>query len=116
MLLINLDKPQADEDIVPPEYKYAEWDNWASCDLKARHTNGTETSVQPFYNVHPALLSTVPNRSYYSTIGSFFVMAVFYNAVQDYHRLSDCYIETKQKLLVGINRFFIAYEYRVVDQ
>ena len=43
-------------------------------------------------------------------------MAVFYNAVQDYHRLSDCYIETKQKLLVGINRFFIAYEYRVVDQ
>ncbi|WP_268807685.1 hypothetical protein [Tissierella praeacuta] len=24
VLLINLDKPQAEEDIVPPEYKYAE--------------------------------------------------------------------------------------------
>lgn len=84
--------------------------------MKARHTNVTETSVQPFYNVHPASLSTAPNRSYYSTIGSFFVMAVFYDIVQDYRRLSDCYIETKQKLLVGINHFFNAYEYRVVDQ
>jgi len=61
----------------------------------------TETCVQPFYNVHPASLSTAPNRSYYYTIGSFFAMAVFYDAVQDYRRLSDCYIETKQKLLVG---------------
>lgn len=65
---------------------------------------------------HPASLSTAPNRSYYSTIGSFFAMVVFYDAVQNYRRLSDCYIETKQKLLVGINCFFNAYEYRVVDQ
>jgi len=67
-----------------------------------------ETSVQPFYNVRPASLSPAPNRSYYSTIGSFFAMVVFYDAVQDYRRLSDCYTETKQKLLVGINRFLNA--------
>lgn len=59
-----------------------------------------ETSVQPVYNVRPASLSTAPNRSYYSTNGSFFAMVVSYDAVQYYRRLSDCYTKTKQKLLV----------------
>lgn len=35
-------------------------------------------------------------------------MVVFYDAVQYYRRLSDCYTKTKQKLLVGINRFLNA--------